>query len=254
MDEDIYANADIIETYSKCTSSQWEQTPKRTQHSESEPTGRRCYRLAIVCLGILCFLLLMTVIVLFTYNNGLREEAKRNRAEMAQISSNLSSNYSEKLKLQTSYSTLTAEKEQLQTSYSTCTAEKEQLQMNYNTYTENYRKILTQLCPKGWTRFGTRLYYISTEKKTWQESRQDCKNRGADLIGINSRQEQDIILHMDVWIGLTDSDREGTWKWVDGTPLTTSKRRGLSWPLSVGFLDHSKAKHIHFPPASSHFI
>ncbi|XP_048852984.1 CD209 antigen-like [Brienomyrus brachyistius] len=123
------------------------------------------------------------------------------------------------------------EKLELQTSYSTCTAEKEQLQMNYSTYTENCRKKQIQLCPEGWTRFGTQLYCISTEKRTWQESQQDCKNRGADLIIINSQQEQvgeeiiplkNIILHTDAWIGLTDSDHEGTWKWVDGTPLTTS--------------------------------
>uniref|UniRef100_A0A3B3RJM5 C-type lectin domain-containing protein n=1 Tax=Paramormyrops kingsleyae TaxID=1676925 RepID=A0A3B3RJM5_9TELE len=86
-----------------------------------------------------------------------------------------------------------------------------------------------KLCPEGWTRFGTRLYYFSYVTKNWQESRQDCKNRGADLIIINSQQEQvgeesrtmDIILHTEAWIGLIDREREGTWKWVDGTPLTT---------------------------------
>uniref|UniRef100_A0A3B3QZ97 C-type lectin domain-containing protein n=1 Tax=Paramormyrops kingsleyae TaxID=1676925 RepID=A0A3B3QZ97_9TELE len=76
--------------------------------------------------------------------------------------------------------------------------------------------------PGGWTRIGTQLYYISTENKNWQESRKDCKNKGGDLIIINSQQEQDIILGIDAWIGLTDIEREGTWKWVDGTPLTTS--------------------------------
>ncbi|XP_048861338.1 CD209 antigen-like protein D [Brienomyrus brachyistius] len=87
--------------------------------------------------------------------------------------------------------------------------------MNYSTYTENTRK------EQGWTRIGTQLYYFSTEKKNWQESRQDCKNKGGDLIIINSQQEQDIIRGMDVWIGLTDREHEGAWKWVDGTPLTT---------------------------------
>uniref|UniRef100_A0A8D0D003 C-type lectin domain-containing protein n=1 Tax=Sander lucioperca TaxID=283035 RepID=A0A8D0D003_SANLU len=68
-----------------------------------------------------------------------------------------------------------------------------------------------------WEYFSGSFYYISSIKKTWQESRDDCLQKGADLVIINSKEEQKIM-----WIGLTDSETEGTWKWVDGTPLTKS--------------------------------
>eukprot|EP00063_Salmo_salar_P075404 XP_014050239.1 PREDICTED: C-type lectin domain family 4 member M-like [Salmo salar] len=83
-------------------------------------------------------------------------------------------------------------------------------------------------CPKGWRMLGSSCYFLSTERKTWEESRLDCLAIGADLVIINSRQEQKLLYQLDgdadllVWIGLTDSVNEGTWKWVDGTPLTTS--------------------------------
>ncbi|XP_048853135.1 low affinity immunoglobulin epsilon Fc receptor-like [Brienomyrus brachyistius] len=147
-----------------------------------------------------------------------------------QLQTSYSTCTAEKDHLQVNYSTSTAQKDQLQANYSTCTVQKDQLKTNYSTCiannelleNEKTQQCSEKLCPEGWTRFGTRLYYFSTEKKTWHEGQQDCKNRGADLIIINSQQEQGVILHMDVWIGLTDSDHEGTWKWVDGTPLTTS--------------------------------
>ncbi|XP_031141313.1 CD209 antigen-like [Sander lucioperca] len=73
-----------------------------------------------------------------------------------------------------------------------------------------------------WEYFNGSFYYISSIKKTWQESRDDCLQKGADLLIINSKEEHDFTrtFQKRLWIGLTDSETEGTWKWVDGTPLT----------------------------------
>ncbi|XP_030643624.1 C-type lectin domain family 4 member E-like [Chanos chanos] len=74
-----------------------------------------------------------------------------------------------------------------------------------------------------WMESGTSLYYLSATEKTWSESRQDCREKGADLVIINTKEEQEFLtsLKANVWIGLTDSVTEGNWNWVDGKPLTT---------------------------------
>uniref|UniRef100_A0A673MJC6 C-type lectin domain-containing protein n=1 Tax=Sinocyclocheilus rhinocerous TaxID=307959 RepID=A0A673MJC6_9TELE len=73
--------------------------------------------------------------------------------------------------------------------------------------------------------YQSSLYFISSETKSWTESRRYCTERGADLIIINNREEQDFVKNISgvakVWIGLTDIDVEGRWKWVDGSTLTS---------------------------------
>ncbi|XP_035859482.1 CD209 antigen-like protein D [Sander lucioperca] len=89
---------------------------------------------------------------------------------------------------------------------------------------DDLKRKLNNLAQKGWEYFSGSFYYISSTKKTWQQSRDDCRQKGADLVIINSKEEQDFTrkFKMRLWIGLTDSETEGTWKWVDGTPLTKS--------------------------------
>ncbi|XP_059196449.1 CD209 antigen-like protein E [Centropristis striata] len=90
--------------------------------------------------------------------------------------------------------------------------------------TEERDELKRMLAVLGWMYFSDSLYYISSSTKSWQDSRSDCQQRDADLLIINSIEEQEFTRRFQkpIWIGLTDRDTEGVWKWVDGSPLTTS--------------------------------
>ncbi|KAJ8362370.1 hypothetical protein AAFF_G00378150 [Aldrovandia affinis] len=90
------------------------------------------------------------------------------------------------------------------------------------------QKRVCRPCPEGWEQRNSTCYYFSTEEKSWQDSRSDCLKQGADLVIIESEEEQDFISkhtrgNYAYWIGLSDSETEGTWLWVDGTPLQEDK-------------------------------
>uniref|UniRef100_A0A3Q2FUF8 C-type lectin domain-containing protein n=1 Tax=Cyprinodon variegatus TaxID=28743 RepID=A0A3Q2FUF8_CYPVA len=83
----------------------------------------------------------------------------------------------------------------------------------------------TKTCPTGWTKFSCTCYFVSTKSGSWDEGRKDCITRGADLVVINDKEEQDFIssfANEAAWIGLIDNETEGSWKWVDGTSMTLS--------------------------------
>ncbi|KAM7389041.1 hypothetical protein PAMP_023039 [Pampus punctatissimus] len=139
------------------------------------------------------------------------------------LKTSYSSLWKDKTKLQTSYNTLQMEKVQLQTNYSSLVTSRDQLQKNLDKMT---LKIRGMLCQKGWSKFDISCYFVSSLKKNWNESRQVCITMGADLAIVDSRSEQIFINGLldpgtNAWIGLTDSHTEGTWMWVDGTPVTT---------------------------------
>ncbi|KAM9398865.1 uncharacterized protein ACWYII_031313 isoform 2-T2 [Salvelinus alpinus] len=142
----------------------------------------------------------------------------------------------ERDQLHTSYNNLTEERDQIQTSYNTLTKEREKLQTSYNTLTKERDQLQTErvflsgrLSNLSWQKFESSWYFLSTETKIWNESREDCLERGADLVIMNSNKEQEFLFILNkttavpVWIGLTDSVTEGNLTWVDGTPLNTTR-------------------------------
>ncbi|XP_063739413.1 C-type lectin domain family 4 member A-like isoform X2 [Eleginops maclovinus] len=86
--------------------------------------------------------------------------------------------------------------------------------------------VLPQACPPGWTEINSRCYFLSTEQKTWEESRKDCQSKDADLVVINSEQEMRSLYGLDgdslvqFWIGLYKPTGTVGWNWVDGSKLT----------------------------------
>ncbi|KAL7385481.1 hypothetical protein ABVT39_022403 [Epinephelus coioides] len=122
--------------------------------------------------------------------------------------------------------------ESLNASYnkiSSLTEERDQLKARITEMTEELKKSVPKekTCPAGWKMFSCACYLLSSGSGSWDEGREDCRGRGADLVVIDSPAEQEFLneFTQTAWIGLTDRDEEGTWKWIDGTPLTLSNWR-----------------------------
>ncbi|XP_058644798.1 CD209 antigen-like protein C [Onychostoma macrolepis] len=145
--------------------------------------------------------------------------------------------------------TLTQERQQFISKNENLTNERDQLRNQLHTYAR-------------WTCYKSTYYYMSSEKMNWTESRRYCTERGADLIIINNSEEEEFVksIYGDaaVYIGLTDSDQEGSWKWVDGTlasgfsswvvgepnvdnrvdeDCAVAAAKSAEWPNLVGWLD-----------------
>ncbi|KAL7855931.1 hypothetical protein AOLI_G00195350 [Acnodon oligacanthus] len=116
----------------------------------------------------------------------------------------------------------TGTKRILQTQHS----ERDQLQAERGRLQRTLSELERDINKPGWIYFSSSIYYISTEKTSWYGSRQDCRKRGADLVTIHSKEEQDFIEKLrrgqTAWIGLREREAKGIWNWVDGSRLTTT--------------------------------
>lgn len=124
--------------------------------------------------------------------------------------------------------------------------ENNKLEKELNEYKTSYENLTQEidnvqkelnLTKEGWKMFGGRYFYFSTYRKIWTDSRSVCIARGADLVSIKSQEEQDFLLgknDLTMWVGLSDLDVKGTWKWLDGTLLSgTTPTNGVNATLKA---------------------
>ncbi|KAI4878675.1 hypothetical protein NFI96_030332 [Prochilodus magdalenae] len=139
--EDIYTNEDNTKmcktrnkqtSYGTETAGEVEETsPSHTadpQYREMYTASRGCRRLAAVCLGLLCVLLLTAIIVLWIKLSNLTIDRDRLQTSYTSLTK-------ERDQLQTSYTSLTTERDQLQTSFTNLTKERDQLQTSFTNLT-----------------------------------------------------------------------------------------------------------------------
>ncbi|XP_070691453.1 CD209 antigen-like protein C [Pempheris klunzingeri] len=171
-----------------------------------------------VCLGLLLLSIILGMVALnsrainqrdtkfeyLIYNLTKDRDAVRDERNQLKIHSNNLTK--ELLILQSQYNSMAASRDELQ---------REVSQLNLSR--------AEKTCLQGWVKFNNKCYYVSPNRaaKTWEMSRKDCQERGADLVIITTKAELDFVKkHYDVaWIGLSDKQQEGKWKWVDGSDL-----------------------------------
>lgn len=132
--------------------------------------------------------------------------------------------------------------------FSDCTSEKSQPQQNYTDLLGHYSKLCTLYtslnsqcpgleeagkvclpCPEKWIQHQKTCFFFSSDRLDWEESRENCTALGGQLAVLHTQEEHDFLekaakeitgtWDFHYWIGLSDKEEEGDWRWVDGTAI-----------------------------------
>ncbi|XP_062416239.1 asialoglycoprotein receptor 1-like [Pungitius pungitius] len=101
------------------------------------------------------------------------------------------------------------------------------------------KERICRKCPDSWRLFENKCYFFSSQTLTWSSSRAWCRTQGGDLLIVNSQAEQSFVFQSGpvpqpscsrLWMGLSDREEEGEWRWVDGTRVLSEVQFWLSRP------------------------
>ena len=120
--------------------------------------------------------------------------------------------------------------------------------------------------PREAVKFGGHHYLLVNEPSTWHVALRKCEQRGGHIATAADADEEAFLLglckeaNQALWLGASDEENEGDWRWIDGTPLKSqntefdNNRIGLDvgiehhlfyWPQKGRFADAVAA--VRFP-------
>uniref|UniRef100_A0A8C9X621 C-type lectin domain-containing protein n=1 Tax=Sander lucioperca TaxID=283035 RepID=A0A8C9X621_SANLU len=192
--------------------------------SENEKKAPLCTPLHLLAagLGIICVILVLAVITVSIHFNTVMSEQHRENINLTAQTQQL---WTEKTDLERQTEELTRERDRLNWTVGVI--------MEYQNFPVNAYcpQKVCKPCLEGWVLFQTNCYLFSTSDyykdwRAWQGSRDECRRMKADLVVIESQEEQEFINNHTkyyntashgYWIGLSGM---GTWAWVDGSNFT----------------------------------
>ncbi|XP_034466011.1 C-type lectin domain family 4 member G-like [Hippoglossus hippoglossus] len=180
----------------------------------------RHFVLLLVCLGILC-VLLMACIGVIIYICGVMKAQEAVAENVIHLEKENHQLMMEKQILENETEVLTRDRDDLNRTLGVI--------MTFQNFPVNKfcpdKKC--QPCRESWIPFQDHCYQFyeqSAPWKTWDQARTFCQNTDADLVVVDSLQEQEFInnhtkyyydKHHGYWMGLRQNDDEN-WIWIDG--------------------------------------
>ncbi|CAM5112433.1 unnamed protein product, partial [Natator depressus] len=84
-------------------------------------------------------------------------------------------------------------------------------------------EIIDRGCQRGWRRHGFHCYLVGHTFVTFSEANKTCERSNGYLATVENRNEQAYLISLTgltpekyFWIGLSDVEEQGTFKWTDG--------------------------------------
>nr|ADF87943.1 C-type lectin 5 [Azumapecten farreri] len=110
----------------------------------------------------------------------------------------------------------------------------------------NLRGVQSQnvTCQQDWTAYGGHCYWsVPGLKKSWNDAQSDCQSRDSNLVKIETAEENSWLetiatLSDHQWIGATDRDKEGEWRWISDNSLVSFTAWGSGEPNNVDDNEH----------------